>query len=341
MMAQYANIPPFFSLFLRSLLELNTPTPHQQAHRFLESEWGRRHAPHPPGFLTVRDVTASVWMLLLEEGIRFKTNPTYRAGALEGQSVALLFQKTSTRTRCSFEIGSAELGAVPVVIDWRSSNFTLSALEDESAVLSRYCDLIVARVYHHSDLVTMQQHSRVPVVNGLCDLHHPCQALADMMTIRCVFGTCDVNLLYVGDGNNVCHSLIQATVLTGARMRVITPPHHAPDPAILAAAGDRVSLSHTMSDEAFAWADAVYTDTWVSMGQEDQSEARMATFMSYQVSAEWMAKAPAHAVFMHCLPAHRGMEVTADVLDGRQSIVLDQAENRKHAQKALLCHLLT
>jgi len=289
----------------------------------------------------VADLPAPVFSSLLDEGIRFKTNSMYRNGALQGRSVALLFQKTSTRTRCSFEIGIAELGGIPVVIDWRSSNFTLSALEDESAVLSRYCDLVVARVYHHADLVTMRDHSHVPVVNGLCDLHHPCQALADMMTIRWVFGTDNVNLLYVGDGNNVCHSLIQAVGATGARMRVITPPQHAPDPAILASAGDRVSLSHHMVDEAFAWADVVYTDTWVSMGQESQSDARIATFLPYQLTASWMAKAPSHAVLMHCLPAHRGMEVTAEVLDGRQSIVLDQAENRKHAQKALLCHLLT
>lgn len=308
---------------------------------FIQSEWNRRSQLPPSGFLTVSDVSSQQFRGLIEEGIRFKLDPTYGAGSLAGQSISLVFQKTSTRTRVSFELGIAELGGIPLFIDWRSSNFTLSALEDEIAVLSRYCHLIVARVYHHHDLLTMKNHSSVPIVNGLCDLHHPCQALADMLTIRHVFGTTQVNVLYVGDGNNVCHSLIQAGVACGAQVRVVTPPTDAPHPSIVAQAGDGVRLGHTLDADWVRWADVIYTDTWVSMGQEQETESRLARFMPYQVSESVMAMAPSHAVFMHCLPAHRGAEVTGGVLDSPQSIVLDQAENRKHAQKALLVHLLT
>jgi len=308
---------------------------------FIQSEWARRSQIPPRGFLTITDTTREQLMDLIEEGIRFKQDPTYGMGALTGQSVALVFQKTSTRTRVSFELGIAEMGGVPLFIDWRSSNFTLSALEDEIAVLSRYCQLIVARVYHHHDLLTMKRHSSVPIVNGLCDQHHPCQALSDMVTIRHVFGSTKVNLLYIGDGNNVCHSLIQAASATGAHIRVMTPPADAPNPSIVAQAGDAVQVGHHLDPEWVRWADVIYTDTWVSMGQETEAADRLTRFMPYQVSESVMAMAPSHAVFMHCLPAHRGTEVTTGVLDSPQSIVLDQAENRKHAQKALLLHLLT
>lgn len=308
---------------------------------FIQAEWVRRSQPSPCGFLTVYDVTNEQFLHLIEEGIRFKLDSQYGHGALNGKSVALVFQKTSTRTRVSFELGIAEMGGAPLFIDWRSSNFTLSALEDEIAVLSRYCHLIVARVYHHHDLLTMKQHASVPIVNGLCDLHHPCQALSDMVTIRHVFGSTNVNLLYIGDGNNVCHSLIQAATVCGANIRVITPPADAPQPSIVAQAGDSVQVGHQLDAEWVRWADVIYTDTWVSMGQETEAEDRMIRFMPYQVSESVMAMAPSHAVFMHCLPAHRGAEVSSGVLDSPQSIILDQAENRKHAQKALLVHLLT
>jgi len=301
----------------------------------------RHRAARPRSFVTLDDLDPRALAHVVEQGLAIKRRPGDFAQALAGRAVALLFQKASTRTRCSFEAAAREMGARADYLDWSRSNFVLAELRDEIAVMSRYCDLVVARVDHHESLRTMAAHSEVPVVNGLCDQHHPCQAVADVLTLQEYFGTDlrGLRLAYLGDGNNVCRSLVQAATRLGVEVTLSSPAGYALDDVTVGPAGP---LVRRVADPRAAVedADVVYTDTWVSMGQEAQLEQRRAAFAGWQVDARLMASAPAHALFMHCLPAHPGLEVTADVLRSARSIVLDQAENRKHAQKALLAWLL-
>jgi ornithine carbamoyltransferase len=306
------------------------------AHRDAE-----RCAVRPHSFVTLDDIDARALAQVVDHGLEMKRCPGQYAAALAGRAVALLFQKTSTRTRCSFAAAARETGAQTDYLDWSRSNFVLAELRDEICVMSRYYDLIVARVDRHESLRVMAAHSEVPIVNGLCDLHHPCQAVSDMLTLKEYFGADlrGLRLAYVGDGNNVCRSLVQAATRFGVEVTLSSPAGHELDDVTASQGG---ALVRRVADPraAVEGVDVVYTDTWVSMGQESELEVRQAALAGWQVDARLMSTAPRHALFMHCLPAHPGLEVTAEVLRSPRSIVLDQAENRKHAQKALLAWLV-
>ena len=266
---------------------------------------------------------------------------------LRGKTIGMIFEKPSTRTRVSFEVGITELGATPVVLS--ASELQLGrgeTVEDTARVLSRYLHGLVVRTFAQERLETLASAGTIPVVNALSDFAHPCQALADLQTIRERRGRlAGLKLAYLGDGNNVAHSLLRAGALAGMHVAVGSPPGHAPAErvvteaaAVAAASGGSVTVTADPL-EAVRDADAVYTDVWASMGQEDEREARLQALRGYQVDAQVLAAARNDALVLHCLPAHRGEEITADVIDGPQSAVWDQAENRLHSQKALLLFL--
>jgi ornithine carbamoyltransferase len=270
------------------------------------------------------------------------------SGELAGRSVALVFEKPSLRTRASFEVGVHELGgkALPMW-DFEVGLGKRESIADTGAVLSRYVQGIVIRTYAQAGLEELAEGASVPVVNALSDHEHPCQALADVLTVRESFGElAGRTLTYVGDGNNVAHSLLLAGALTGLSVRVAHPEGYAPDANVVARArelaGDTgAEITVTLDAAAAAsGADAIYTDVWASMGQEAEAAERREIFAPYRVTADLMGHAADGAIFLHCLPAHRGEEVAADVIDGPASRVFDQAENRLHAQKALLAVLL-
>jgi ornithine carbamoyltransferase len=312
------------------------------AQNLVAARRGQRRGKPERSFLTIADLSPSEVAELLAGGIRIKKDPGAFRHHLQDRAVALLFQKTSTRTRVSFEIGTGEMGGQPIYLDWRSSNFTLADLQDESKVLSRYVDLIMARVNDHADLETMRSHSEVPVINGLSNLYHPCQGLTDYMTILEYFGELrGLRLAYIGDGNNVCHSLINAGLKTGVHVAVAHPPGYGPSPEVVAPAqaAGLLTLTHDPA-EAVRDADVLYTDTWISMGDEAQRDIRLQAFASFKIDEALLAKAPSHALVMHCLPAHRGYEISSGALDSRNSVVFDQAENRKHLQKYLMAWML-
>ncbi|MCY3783698.1 MAG: ornithine carbamoyltransferase [Chloroflexi bacterium] len=267
---------------------------------------------------------------------------------LPGRTLGMLFEKASLRTRTTFVVGMVHLGgqAVDLMAEHTQMGVRESA-PDIARNLERWVDGVMARVYDQHVLEELAEHARVPVINGLSDRFHPCQVLADLLTLREHVGSLSGRTLaYVGDGFNVCHSLLLGGALTGLHVRVGTPRGYEPDPAIVEQArglarASGASIEVVSSAEAAVRdADAVYTDSWVSMGLEDERAERLAAFGPFQVNADLMAAAQPHAVFMHCLPAHRGQEVTDDVMDGPQSVVFDQAENRLHAQKALLVLLI-
>lgn len=315
----------------------------ERARRRVAERHGAKRGKPERSFLTLADLSRDEMRTLLDGGLAVKRDPERFAGALAGRSVALLFQKTSTRTRVSFEVGVAEMGGQALYLDWRTSNFTLADLEDEIRVLSRYVDLVMARVYDQADLELMRDHSEVPVINGLSDLYHPCQGLADYLTVREYFGELEgLKIAYVGDGNNVCHTLIHGASKVGMRIAVAYPKGYSPDARVVTAArqaGAVVELTDSPA-EAVRDADVIYTDTWISMGDEAQRDARLKAFAGYQVNDELLAAAPGHAIVMHCLPAHRGYEISSAVLDAPRAVVFDQAENRKHAQKFLMAWML-
>ena len=291
-------------------------------------------------FLAPSDLEPDVLHAIVDDAIGIKAGGINVRGSLAGKRIALLFQKTSTRTRCSFEVGIWDMGGLPSVIDWNASNFLLADLSDEIQVISRYYDLIVARVKNHADLDTMVKFAGIPVVNGLSDLHHPCQALSDYMTLTEYFGdTTGLPVTYIGDGNNVCQSLIEMAPCFGLRLTVATPDAYRPNFRSLEIAQENVTWTNNPL-AAIRDAAVIYTDTWVSMGMESERPARVEAFSGFQVNKQLLSRAPKHTLVMHCLPAHAGEEISAEVLRGAQSIVLDQAENRKYAQMALLRHLL-
>jgi ornithine carbamoyltransferase len=264
------------------------------------------------------------------------------------RSVAVLFEKQSTRTRVSFEVGIAELGGHPLIIDARTSQLVRGEpIEDTGRVLSRYVSAIVLRTFGHDRIEALAASSTVPVVNALSDLVHPCQWLADLMTIREHRGEpAGQTITYVGDGNNVAHSTLLGGALAGMHVRVASPSGYEPLPAIVqraTAIADRTGGSVLVTQDATAaatGADVLYTDVWASMGQEDESDARRLVFAPYQIDDRLVALAADDVMVLHCLPAHRGEEIAASVIDGPHSFVFDQAENRLHAQKALLAFLL-
>jgi ornithine carbamoyltransferase len=258
----------------------------------------------------------------------------------------MLFEKASLRTRMSFEVGCFRMGAQAIYLDHRDTPLgTRETLADYGHNLERWCHAIVARVNSHATITGLAAATRVPVVNALCDMHHPCQALADLQTLlERGFDLNHSRLAWVGDGNNVCHSLVEAASILGFGITVVTPKGFEPDAGIVSqcvARSMRTGARIEVTDDvrAISGAFAVYTDTWISMGQQDSAEKK-ARFEPYQVDRELMSIAGPKALFMHCLPAHRGEEVTDEVIDSTSSVVFDQAENRMHAQNALLCHLL-
>jgi ornithine carbamoyltransferase len=294
--------------------------------------------------LSLADLGPAETTFLIDLGIRVKTQPSLYRQSLEGKHLAMLFEKPSLRTRVTFEVGMSQLGGHALYLGSQEVGLgKREANADVARNLARWVDAIVARVFRHESLVELAKHASVPVINALSDFEHPCQALGDFMTLhehrQKLAG---LTLAWVGDGNNVAHSLIHGAARLGVRMRVATPPGYEPDPAVVAAArhdGGSIELTHD-PDEAVAGADAVYTDVWTSMGQEAEAETRQKAFRAYQVNARLMKRAGPKALFMHCLPAHRGQEVTDEVIDGPKSIVFDQAENRLHMQKAILLALL-
>ena len=298
----------------------------------------------PAHFLEVDDFDAVTLKAVLSAAQEWKTNPLAVPRCLEGKGVALLFEKPSTRTRVSTEMAIVTLGGHPVSL--RGEEVGLGVREsarDIAKMLSGYCSLIGARVKDHRELEAMASVASVPVINLLSDRSHPCQAVADLLTLREHFGELDGRrIAFIGDGNNVVVSLAYAAALSGLEIVVSSPSGYELDSDVVARAHNLGGTIELISDpyEAVAGADAIYTDVWTSMGQEDQSDIRRAAFAGYQINEALMATAGPKAVFLHCLPAHRGEEVAAEVIDGAQSLVWKQAENRMHATRAVIVQLL-
>ena len=283
---------------------------------------------------------------LLHLSADIKARPVRYASTLHGKFIALIFEKPSLRTRVTFEVGIQSMGGAVVFLDHTQASASLGAREsiaDVARNLDRWVHGIVARVYSQRVLEEMAVNAGIPVINALSDKFHPCQALADFFTLEERFGALrGFKLAYVGDGNNVCHSLMYLAARLGVHLRIATPPDYAPAPEVIAdskrVARETKAEIELMHDprEAVTGAMGVYTDSWTSMGFEAEEAVRNQVFQPYQVNTELMSLATSDAVFMHCLPAHRGLEVTPEVLDGPQSVVLDQSENRMYVQKAIL-----
>lgn len=297
-------------------------------------------------FLTLWDLSSDEITALLKRAIELKSGMDANRCPLIGRSVGLLFEKASTRTRVSFEVGIYQLGAQSIYLNPREIQLGRGeTIGDTAKVLSRYLNAIVIRTYAHSTLEEFASHSSIPVINGLTDLHHPCQALADLMTILEKKGKLKgLHLAYIGDGNNVSNSLIEAASRMEMNLTLACPEGYEPDPDLLERARSSAKSEIIIlrdPREAAGRADAIYTDIWVSMGQEDKAEEKKRKFKNYQINSALLPCAKKDAIVLHCLPAHRGEEITDDVMDGPQSAVFDQAENRLHTQKALLEFLLT
>jgi ornithine carbamoyltransferase len=297
----------------------------------------------PRHFISLNDLSPDELRRVLDRALHLKAARARgeQVLTLQNRVLGMIFEKASTRTRVSFEAGMAQLGGHAIFLSPRDTQLGRGEpIADSARVLSRMVDIIMIRAHHHADLVEFAAHSRVPVINALTDLNHPCQLLADMLTYEEHRGSiAGKTVAWVGDGFNMCHSYIQAARVFGFRLKVATPAGYGPDPAIVAEADGHVTLTHDPR-EACRDADLVVTDVWTSMGQEEESERRRRDFAGYCVDEELMALASPDALFMHCLPAHRGEEVAAAVIDGRWSVVWDEAENRLHTQKALLEFLL-
>jgi len=301
--------------------------------------------------LRLSHLTRDDVLALFKTARAMKADPSKFSEALKGRSIAMLFEKPSLRTRVSFEVGIHRLGAQAVYLDHSEQRLgERETVADYGHNLERWVDAIVARVYKQTVLEQMSEASKVPVVNALSDMFHPCQALADFMTLQEKRTELKgLRLAYVGDGNNVCHSLMELGAILGAHVTALTPAGRDPTASVLeecraigAKTGSQLKVTHDLAD--IAGHDAVYTDVWVSMGQGSETDRIRKLFKPFQVNAALMQKAAAGTkqtpLFMHCLPAHRGSEVTDEVIDSPASVVFDQAENRMHAQMALLLHML-
>lgn len=301
--------------------------------------------PPPRHFLCIGDIEQKTLHAIIAKARTLKAerhSPAQRS-LLAGHSLAMIFEKNSTRTRVSFEVGMVELGGHPLILNAGDTQLGRGeTVADTARVLSRYVSAIMLRCHAHATLLELAEHATVPVINGLSNASHPCQVMADILTIEEKLGPiAGKTLAWVGDGNNMAHSFLTAAAKFDFTLRLACPATHLPDAAYLDAAhaaGARIQLT-TQPEKAVEGADAVIADTFVSMGDKD-AEAKLAQLMPYQVNAALMAKAAPHALFLHCLPAHRGEEVTAEVLDGPQSVVWDEAENRLHVQKAILLYCL-
>jgi ornithine carbamoyltransferase len=292
-------------------------------------------------FLTVRDFSAEETRATFALASEMKRAPERFAGALKGKALAMLFEKPSLRTRVSFDVGIQQLGGFSLYIS--PSEISLGKRESISDVaknLERMVQLVMIRTFAHAIVTEMATHAHVPVINGLTDTHHPCQGMADYLTILEVKGKLEgLKVAYLGDGNNVAHSLVEGAARVGAHVAIGCPEGYDPKAEIVDWARANGAASVTVTHDPFeaaADADVVYTDVWASMGQESEAAARKAIFLPFQVNDELFGKAKSDAIFMHCLPAHRGEEVTASVIDGPRSVVFQQAENRLHAQKAIM-----
>ncbi len=296
-------------------------------------------------FISIFELSNETFEKILDKASDMKENSQNYSQMLEGKNLGMVFQKSSTRTRVSFEVGMLQTGGNAIFLS--SSDIQLKvgeSIADTARVLSRYVDGLVARVFDHSDIMELAEYADIPVINGLSDLLHPCQGMTDYFTIKEYKGDLkDLKVIYIGDGNNVTHSLLYGAVFAGCDLTIITPEENEPEKGIfkevkIKAPGDIV-LSHNVED--VKGADVVYTDTWVSMGEESDREFKIRKLSPYQVNEDLMKKANDDAIFMHCLPAHREEEVTNKVADSPQSVIFEQAENRLHVQKAILSFLMT
>lgn len=292
--------------------------------------------------ISIKDLSVKEIDDIFNLASKIKKNKSAFANKLKGKSVALIFQKPSNRTRVSFEVGVWELGGNCIYLGPGEINLGVrESVEDVAKTLSRYLDAIIARTYKHSDVLDLAKYSKIPVINGLSDLSHPCQGLADLFTIKEKLGKLKgVNLAYIGDGNNVCHSLMYGSMKLGVNLKIATPKGYEPNKKIVRESGIHLKNISYDPNEAVESADVIYTDVWVSMGEESEAEERRKIFKDFQINSGLVSKAKKNYLFMHCLPAHRGEEVSADIMDSKHSIVFDQAENRLHVQKAILVSLL-
>jgi ornithine carbamoyltransferase len=305
----------------------------------------------PRHLRSLLDLSPAETLRVVELALEIKANPKSCAGALDGRSIAMIFAKQSTRTRISFEVGIHQLGGQALALSsGGGSGMQMGrgeSIHDTAKVLSRYVDAIVIRTFGQDEVEGLAEHGSIPVINALTDMYHPCQALADLQTIHEQHGTTKgKRLVWVGAGNNVAHSLMLAGPRAGMDVVCCCPRELAPNAFVVeraradaAAAGTKIELSSDPK-AAVVGADVIYADTWVSMGEEEEAKRLLWLLRDYEINDELMARAGKQAIFMHCLPAHRNEEVTDEVMDGPQSVVFDQAENRLHAQKALLLLLL-
>jgi len=296
--------------------------------------------------ISLLDFSPAETARLLEVAAEVKANPEHFAQALQGRSLFMYFEKPSLRTRVTFEVGMTQLGGHAIYYTASDGRIGVrESVRDVARNLERWVDGAMCRTFSHGLVLELAEQSEIPVINGLTDLLHPCQALADFQTLQEVRGVLEGSrLAYVGDGNNVAHALMEAGSRTGVHVVIITPPGYEPDPVLTAAAraaaeetGATIEIGNEM--DLLDGVDAVYTDVWASMGQEEEAAERRRIFEPYQINAEAMERAGEDAVFLHCLPAHRGDEVTDDVADSPRSVIFQQAENRLHAQKAVLAAL--
>ena len=297
-------------------------------------------------FISVVDADPHDLTLLLDSAARMK-RARGEAGdrrILAGKCLAMVFEKASTRTRVSFEVAMEELGGHAIFLNPNDLQLGRGEeIRDMARVVSRYVAGVMIRAFRHGTIEEFARYSAIPVINGLSDREHPCQILGDLLTLREHFGSTDgLSVAWIGDGNNVCHSLILAAAMAGVDLAVASPARYRPDHGIIEAARAAGAKIRVTGDprEAARDADALYTDVWVSMGEEAEREERLAAFQGYTIDAPLLSLASPEAVVLHCLPAHRGEEITDEVLEGSQSIVWDQAENRLHTEKALLASLL-
>jgi len=299
-------------------------------------------------FIEIHDFTAREVMSILKLARAMKDKPKKYRDVLKGKTLAMIFEKSSTRTRVSFEVGMLQLGGHALFLSSRDIQLGRGEpIADTAKVLSRYVDGIMARTFAHQTVTDLAENASVPVINGLTDLSHPCQVMADYLTAWEKLGKLKgKKIAWIGDGNNMAHSLMFGAPKVGMNIAVATPAGYEPDPKIVKLAtedakkaGTKITLTHSI-EEAVDDADVVETDVWASMGQEEEAEKRKRDFDGWTVDKRAMSLARKNAVFLHCLPAHRGEEVAADVIDGKQSAVWDEAENRLHVQKAILVTLM-
>jgi len=297
--------------------------------------------------ICLEDFSKEEILKLIDLSLKFKKKKGKRLHDLKGKSIGLIFQKPSNRTRVSFEVGIWQLGGNCIYLGPHEIDLgKRESASDVAQTLSRYLNGIVARTFLHRDVIDLGKFASVPIINGLSDLYHPCQAMADILSVKEHFGTFEgLTLAYVGDGNNVCHSLLLACAKVGLNITVATPKGYGPNADIVSSAknyanetGANIKVIES-PQEAAKGAHIIYADVWTSMGQEEEKSQRLKVFEKYQVNKDLVSLADKNYIFMHCLPAHRGEEVIDDVIDGKNSIVFDQAENRMHVQKAILSFL--